>query len=61
AAQALTLGAKVRALAHGRGHVAEEDLRGLALPVLRHRILLNFEGEADGITAEQVAREVAGD
>ena len=61
AAQALTLGAKVRALSRGRGHVADEDLRGLALPVLRHRILLNFEGEADGVTADQVAREVAGD
>ena len=60
AAQSLTLAAKVRALSRGRGHVADEDLRGLALPVLRHRILLSFEGEADGVTSEQVASEAAG-
>jgi MoxR-like ATPase len=58
AAQGLVLGAKVRALAHGRGNVAEEDLRKLAPAVLRHRILLNFEGEADGVTTDQVVADV---
>jgi MoxR-like ATPase len=58
AAQGLVLGAKVRALAHGRAHVAEEDLRKLAPAVLRHRLLLNFEGEADGVTTDRVAAEV---
>ena len=58
AAQGLVLGAKVRALAHGRANVAEEDLRKLAPAILRHRLLLNFEGEADGITTDQVAGDV---
>ncbi len=47
-AQALVLGAKVRALAEGRYNVSVEDLRAVALPALRHRIILNFEGEAEG-------------
>ncbi|MCE9637928.1 MAG: MoxR family ATPase [Planctomycetes bacterium] len=58
AAQALALSAKVRALARGRAHVAEEDLRALAPAVLQHRLLLSYEGEADGVTSEQVVREV---
>jgi MoxR-like ATPase len=58
AAQALSLAAKVRALARGRAHVAEEDLRAVAPPVLRHRLLLSFEGEADGVTPGQVVAEV---
>ena len=47
-AQALILGAKVRALAEGRYNVSVEDLRAMTLPALRHRIILNFEGEAEG-------------
>ena len=58
AAQSLALAAKVRALAHGRAHVAEEDLRTLAPAVLQHRVLVNYEGEADGVTATDVVREV---
>jgi MoxR-like ATPase len=58
AAQGLVLGAKVRALARGRGNVAEDDLRSLAPAVLRHRLLLNFEGEADGVTTDQVVADV---
>ena len=53
-AQALVLGAKVRALAEGRYNVSVNDLRSLAAPALRHRIILNFEGEADGIDVDQV-------
>jgi MoxR-like ATPase len=51
-AQALVLGAKVRALAEGRYNVSVEDLRALAAPALRHRIILNFEGEAEGVDAD---------
>jgi MoxR-like ATPase len=58
AAQALALGAKVRAISRGRAHVTEDDLRSLARPVLRHRILLNFEGEAEGIGAEDVVADL---
>jgi MoxR-like ATPase len=56
AARALALGAKVRALALGRANVAEEDLRTIAPGVLRHRVLLNFEGEAEGLTSEDIVR-----
>ena len=52
--QALLRAGKVRALTQGRAHVASDDLRALAVPSLRHRILLNFEGEAQGIDAERV-------
>jgi MoxR-like ATPase len=53
-AQALVAGAKVRALLHGRFNVSVEDLRAVALPALRHRIILNFEGEAEGVTADAI-------
>ena len=52
--QALLRAGKVRALAQGRAHVATEDVVALAPPALRHRILLNFEGEAAGIEPERV-------
>ena len=55
--QALIRAGKVRALAQGRAHVSTEDLRALAAPSLRHRILLNFEGEAQGIDAERVVED----
>jgi MoxR-like ATPase len=58
AAQGLALGAKVRALTQGRANVAEEDIRRLAPAVLRHRLLLNFEGEADGVTTDRLAADV---
>jgi MoxR-like ATPase len=58
AAQGLVLGAKVRALAYGRANVSEDDVRKLAPAVLRHRLLLNFEGEAEGVTTDQVADDV---
>ncbi|MER3472724.1 MAG: AAA family ATPase [Armatimonadota bacterium] len=53
-AQALVQTAKVRALSEGRYNVAFEDIEAVAYPALRHRILLNFEAEAQGITPEQV-------
>jgi len=53
-AQALVLGAKARALLSGRAAVSIEDVRAVALPALRHRILLNFEGEAEGILRDDL-------
>jgi len=57
-AQALVLGAKVRALADGRYNVSVEDLRAIALPALRHRLILNFEGEAEGVDVDRLIREL---
>jgi MoxR-like ATPase len=48
------LGAKARALLHGRTAASAEDVRAIALPVLRHRLVLTFAAEADGIAPEQV-------
>ena len=58
AGQALLLSAKARALLAGRFAVTGDDLRNLAAPVLRHRILLNFEAESENITTDDVAREL---
>jgi MoxR-like ATPase len=52
ATQFLALAAKARALSEGRYHVMEEDLRALALPVLRHRVLTNYQAESDGVTTD---------
>jgi len=57
-AQGIVLAAKVRALFAGRFHVAYEDICAVAAPVLRHRILLNFEGEAEGIVTDQIITEI---
>jgi MoxR-like ATPase len=54
AGQYLVLGAKVRALLRGRAHVTTEDIQALAHPTLRHRILLNYRAEAEGITVSTV-------
>jgi len=58
AAQFLVLGAKARALLHGRAFVSSEDLQALAPPTLRHRILLNYRAEADGIRVEDVIKRL---
>ncbi len=55
ATQFLALAAKARALMPGRYHVTEEDLRALALPVLRHRVLTNYQAESDGMTVDTSA------
>ncbi|MCO5172328.1 MAG: MoxR family ATPase [Planctomycetes bacterium] len=57
-AQAIVLGAKVTALLAGRAHVDPDDVAQVALPALRHRVLLNFEGEAEGVKVDEVVREV---
>ena len=58
AAQALVLGAKVGALLDGRAHVAVDDITRIMPPVLRHRVLLNFEGTAEGITPDMVVNDI---
>jgi MoxR-like ATPase len=58
AAQFLTLGGKARALLHGRSHVIKEDITALAAPVLRHRVLVNYRAEAEGIGVEKVIARV---
>src|SRR5689334_17143698 len=52
AAQHLVLGGKARALTHGRYHVSFEDVRALAHPVLRHRVLTNFHAQSEGVTSD---------
>jgi MoxR-like ATPase len=54
AAQYLSLGGKARALMHGRYHVTFEDVRSLAHPVLRHRILTNFHAESERVTTDHI-------
>jgi len=60
AAQALVLGAKARALLQGRTHVTFDDVRALALPVLRHRLLLNFQAQSEKITTDQIIGRLLG-
>ena len=52
------LGAKVRALLDGRAHVAVDDITQIMPPVLRHRVGLNFEGTAEGITPDMVVNDI---
>ena len=54
AGQALLLGAKALALIDGRSVPSPDDVRAIAAPVLRHRLLLNFQAEADGIDTDHV-------
>jgi MoxR-like ATPase len=56
--QSLILGAKFKALLEGRWNVSFGDVRNVAVPALRHRVLLNFEGEADGVSSEKVVAEI---
>ncbi len=57
-AQALVLGAKVRALSEGRYNVSVEDLKALAAPALRHRVILNFEGEAEAVDVDRLIGDI---
>ena len=50
----LILGGKARALLHGRHHVSTEDIAAVAKPVLRHRLITNFNAEAEGITTDKI-------
>ena len=58
AAQYLVLGAKARAILQGRSHVTPEDIKALAHPVLRHRVLVNYRAEAEGVTVETVINKL---
>jgi MoxR-like ATPase len=58
AGQFLVLGAKARALLQGRAHVTVEDIQALAAPTLRHRILLNYRAEAEGVRVEDVIKRL---
>jgi MoxR-like ATPase len=58
AAQFLILGAKARALLQGRAHVTVDDIQALAAPTLRHRVLLNYRAEAEGIRVEEVVKRL---
>ena len=58
ASQALILAGKARALLHGRYNVAIEDVKELALPVLRHRIVTNFNADAEGVTVEDIIKKI---
>jgi MoxR-like ATPase len=56
--QSLVLGAKVRALLEGRYNVAFEDIRAVSMPALRHRVILGFEADAEGITTDKLIHDV---
>jgi MoxR-like ATPase len=58
AAQFLVLAGKARALMHGRFHVAYEDVRALAVPILRHRVLLNFHAESERLSSDELLRRL---
>ncbi len=55
---ALYIASKAEALMHGRDYVIPEDVREVAYPVLRHRIILNYEAEAEGITTDKVIKQI---
>ncbi|HXG50455.1 MAG TPA: AAA family ATPase [candidate division Zixibacteria bacterium] len=57
-AQAIILGAKANALAEGRVHVSYADVEKMIYPALRHRVILNFQAEAENVTADQILAEV---
>ena len=58
AAQFLVLGAKARTLLQGRGHVTAEDIQAVAAPVLRHRVLVNYRAEAEGMTTQKIIEQL---
>jgi MoxR-like ATPase len=58
AAQAVVLGAKVNALLDGRAHASFDDIRDVVFPALRHRMILNFQAEAEGVTEDTLLGEV---
>ena len=58
AVQFLLLGSKARALLQGRTHVTTEDIAALAAPVLRHRIVVNFAAESEGVTTDRVVERM---
>jgi MoxR-like ATPase len=61
AAQTISLASKVRALLDGRFHVSFQDIKDVMKPAMRHRIILNFEGEAEGMTTDMVIEKIIAD
>ena len=59
ASQYLILGAKAHSMLHGRAYVSTEDVQAVAPPVLRHRIITNFNAEAEGVTTDEIVRRLA--
>jgi len=58
AVQFMILGSKARALLHGRTHVSTDDVQALARPVLRHRLVINFAAESDGVTQDDIVERL---
>jgi MoxR-like ATPase len=58
AAQYLVLGGKARALMHGRYHVSFDDIRALAHPVFRHRLLINFHAQSERISTDHIVEKL---
>ena len=58
ACQYMILGGKARAILHGRLHVTTEDIRAVAYPVLRHRLVTTFNADAEGITTDQIIQRL---
>jgi len=58
AAQFLVLAGKARALMHGRFHVSYEDVRALVIPIMRHRVLLNFHAESDRLSSDDILQRL---
>ncbi len=58
AAQAILAASRVRAMLAGRYHVARDDINAVAVPAMRHRLILSFEGEAEGMTADALIQEI---
>jgi MoxR-like ATPase len=54
----LILGGKARAVLHGRVHVTTEDIKAVAYPVLRHRIMTTFHADAEGITTDDIIKKL---
>jgi MoxR-like ATPase len=54
----MILSAKINAILDGRYHVAKDDIRRVALPCLRHRVLLNFEGQAEAVSTDAILTDV---
>ncbi|MBS1485290.1 MAG: ATPase, partial [Opitutales bacterium] len=55
---ALTLASKAHAFLHGRGYVTPQDIKDIAPDIFRHRIIVSYEAEAEGISSEEIIRDV---
>nr|WP_256463874.1 hypothetical protein [Halorientalis litorea] len=58
ASMGLVVLAKARAFMHGRNHVESEDIEAMAPPVLRHRVVVDFQAERDGVTPDEIIRDL---